>query len=583
MANNLENYGLEFFAEEEETFLGLLSRVVQEGKAVLGYSGAPLFFKPMGQTEFWASAELDAQKGELNVKSLHTHCCGQHVWEAAVTDIDLTPPDAPKTEKILMVSPLNGRGGILPVDLINADVLPSFLRGEAIRFQVVAQPLRVEYYADEEAYDEAQPADEDGKKFLIADGSMFPLSFLYNHDPSRYEDGKHYESDAYVHFRATVKALYHGTFRPGEKSFNTFIRCVADTEYGELEFHHTYEQVPEELRDNIKVGAVVTGVCILSCDAAIDEYENGFLRDREHDLRLLGHVFSKGGAERLRCVLDRDAVYDSEASGKRVVGADEIVGRLDHVHENNSDGCFPSFAEVTETPDPAVPAGTRCILLAYGEEEAFEAVAFADVDENGFITAISIRKLDGFSFRRDEPVGVKTPFDDFRLPDNVFEPIIARAKFHGYLDWAQEEDAILGEIPDRSLLEDNVQRMLDALEEDPQPDAEAALANVVGYLFAKAIEDTLNRRRRESPSGMTLTSSYFPAEAIRGTLSSSLNEKEHKKLERAMEKGKQFFKDVSFFAQTNDVREEAFVSLFREAAVVVQHIGRLAAKGFEDN
>ena len=67
-----------------------------------------------------------------------------------------------------------------------------------------------------------------------------------------------------------------------------FIRCCADTQYGPIEFDHTIDQVDEDQRKNIKVGSVVSGICILSGDVAINEYENGAVKDLKHDLMLLG-------------------------------------------------------------------------------------------------------------------------------------------------------------------------------------------------------------------------------------------------------------------------------------------------------
>ena len=51
--------------------------------------------------------------------------------------------------------------------------------------QVVALPLEINYYANEDEYAEAQPSDENGKKWLMATGSMAAISFLYNHAPGR--------------------------------------------------------------------------------------------------------------------------------------------------------------------------------------------------------------------------------------------------------------------------------------------------------------------------------------------------------------------------------------------------------------
>ena len=76
----------------------------------------------------------------------------------------------------------------------------------------------------------------------------------------------------------------------GDHADTPFIRCVVDTHFGELEFIHTLDQVPEEMRENIRVGSVVSGTCILSADVALHEYENGIVKDHEHNLRALRYA-----------------------------------------------------------------------------------------------------------------------------------------------------------------------------------------------------------------------------------------------------------------------------------------------------
>ena len=66
------------------------------------------------------------------------------------TDVDISPKDWPKTERILMMSRNTDNGGMLPVDIITADVLPSFLKDDRLTLQLVAPCLEVNYYATEE-------------------------------------------------------------------------------------------------------------------------------------------------------------------------------------------------------------------------------------------------------------------------------------------------------------------------------------------------------------------------------------------------------------------------------------------------
>lgn len=577
MANMLENFGLDFFAEDDDSMMGFVGYITQEGKALTGYYGTPYLFKPMGNVEFWVKTEKNSD-GNLHVTGFDSHCGNLCVWDLIHSGIDITPNDASKLERVAMFNRADTHGGLLPIEVITADVLPSLMKDDNIAMQVVALPLEISYYANEDEYAEAQPSDENGKKWLMATGSMAAISFLYNHAPGRYEQGKDYESDRYVQFTAEVKKLYHGTFEMNGEKHNAFIRCFVDTEYGELEFDHTLEQVPEELRANIRVGAIISGTCILSGDVAIKEYESGAVKDFEHDLRLLRYTMGKGDPERLASVLAENVVYETDTSGKKYIGAREIINRFIYIHNNRDSEYTTYYATITSTDEENMeyPVGTRCIVLANGEaEDNYESIAFITVDENGMITKIKISTDSRYHFRIDAPEKIKTPLDDLKVPDSVFEPIILRAKFHGIIDHEVEEASITENIDDYYSLAENAKRMLDALQDAPQPDAEQAFANIFGYLFAKAIEQTANEEKNTGGYDTRLTASFKPGEAFAGEISSTLAPEEHIALEKAMKLGTQFYNDFKVYIQMTDAEEDEFVELFKQAAVVVQRLGQL--------
>lgn len=577
MANMLENFGLDFFREDEDTLLGFVGYITREGKALEGYGGIPYLYTPMGDVEFWVKTEKNPD-GNLHVTGFDSHCANMCVWNLTHSGIDITPKATSGLERIAMFTSADARGGMLPVEIITADVLPSWMKGDKIEVQMVGLPLDINYYSDEDEYADHQPSDENGKKWLMATGSMAALSFLYNHAPDRYEQGKDYESDRYVQFTAKVKGVYHGAFDMNGEKHNTFIRCRVETDYGELELEHTLDQVPEEFQDNIRAGAIVSGTCILSGDVAIKEYDKGFVKDFEHDLKLLRYTFGPGDPERLRSVLAPDAVYETDTSGKKYVGTDEIIDRFNYIHENRESEYTTYYATIVETDDADMeyPVGTRCVILADGEKaEDYESIGFIDVDEEGMISRIKISTDGRYHFSIDQPERIKTPLDDYQAPESVFEPIILRAKFHGIIDDDIEESSIIENIDDYYSLEQNAQRMLDAIQENPQPDAEKAFENIFGYLFAKAIEQTVNERKDDFSHSTRLVASFSPSEAFAGEISSTLSPEEHTVLERAMKLGNQFYTDFKMFMIMTDAGEGRFVELFKQATVVVQKLGQM--------
>ncbi len=403
MANMLNNYGLDFLTENDDTFMGVVGYTAKEGKALLGYYGTPYFLKRMGDVEFWVKTERVAE-GNLRVSDFDSHCGNTCVWEMIHSGIDITSKDASKLERTVMFNRSDNSGGLLPIELITADVLPSCMQGDKITMQVVALPLNISYYANEDEYAQAQPSDENGEKWLIANGSMLAMSFLYNHMPDRYERDKEYETDRYVQFTATVKKLYHGTFELNEIENNSFIRCFAETEYGEIEFDHTLEQVPKELRDNIRIGSVISGTCILSGDVAINEYNQGIVKDFDHNLSLLRYTLVEGDPERLNAVLAKYAVFETETSGKRYFGPRKIIDRITYVHNHRNSEYMAHFATISSIDDPAMeyPVGTRCIVLSSGDDCNYESIAFINVNNSGMITKIKISTDDRYHFKIDQ-------------------------------------------------------------------------------------------------------------------------------------------------------------------------------------
>ncbi len=581
MANVFENYGLGLIGGDESAFTEFVKYCTAIGKPIPGYYGTPYLFQPLGHVELWLRTDYD-EDGNLAIDGVDLHSCGNCIWDVFPTGIDISSPDEAKLSRTLMVQHKDGRGGMLPVHIVNSDVLPSLMSDDEMRLQVIAQPLHIGYYADEDEYMAAQSeVDRYGKRWAIGDGALLSTQFLYNHSPERYEQGRYYETDRYVMFRATVTKLYHGTFDMEGVKKNLFIRCFAQTEYGELEFDHTIDQVPEELRKNIKVGAVIGGVCVISGDAAIGEFENGPVRDSDHDLRLLRYSFEKGRAERLRSVLDVNAEYYSETTGKTLTGPDEIIERLDYVHENADAEYFADLATITDAEELEYPAGTRCIVLSYGERGKYESIAFVTVNYEGLITRIHVSTESRYRFRIFVPDRVRNSvFDDIDLPERVSESIITRAKFHSIIPADMDEDELLNGITNPGYLEENAMRMLEALKDVAPENMETAFENIFGYLFAKSMEQEMNRERHEGDQEEGNVTMYCPSEAVKGEITSTLPVEMHTRLELAMDLGRQFYKDLKFFVENKHVGEDAFAGVYREAAVIVQYLGRLGSKAF---
>ena len=131
MANMLENFGLDFFAEDDNSLMGFVGYITKEGKALTGYHGTPYLFKPMGDVEFWVKTEKNSD-GNLHVAGFDSHCGNRCVWELIHSGIDITPKDVSKLEHVAMFNRSDTHGGLLPIEVITADILPSLMKDDKI-------------------------------------------------------------------------------------------------------------------------------------------------------------------------------------------------------------------------------------------------------------------------------------------------------------------------------------------------------------------------------------------------------------------------------------------------------------------
>ena len=583
--NMIECLGLDFLTEDKETFGNFLAAVCAEGKGIFGYYGYPYLNREYGWAQFIARTELNEEEQRLEVTGLNTHLSGVTVWDVLLSEIDPQPKDADLLTRRVIVKRASDGGGVAVVNLVNADVLPSFLENDRIKMQMVAFPEIIHYYPDEDAYTVDQPEDEKGHKWLLADGSMFPSGILINHSPDKPDNDKDHYSDNYMLIRGTVKKIHSGIVKFGEEVIPSFVTTIINTEYGDLEIAHTIDQVDEAEREHLKVGATVWGVFILSGDVAIQEYTEGIIRDEAHNLALLRYTLQKGDPKRMRSVLRADSVYVSEASGAEWVGPKEIIERLQFVRDSNpAKKYYAHLATITsvDVGDEVLPynVGQRCVILAEEDEDNYVSVAFLDMDDDGNITKLTISSNSRYHFRIDQPVRPQNILDDFKIPDSVAEPILARARFHGFLDHSTDNEMVLGCLDHIQAYESNAQQILSVFNNYTEIEDEDKYANIFGYLFAKAIESDHSWRHGDIAQ-FHIVVGYSASDAVSGELHTHLKPNMEEKAKVAHKYGKQFYKDIKFFCEMHDGCK--FEDGLLKALVIVQQVGEVYSKTILDD
>ena len=144
MALLLENYGLDAFCDDDKAGNELMHYIVHCGTAKYGYRGLPYIFTPMGNLEFWTKTKKsDDDEHEFSVSEINIHCGNQCVWEAVLTGIDITPKKDLELGRLAFFKKTDGTGSDLPIEVLNADVIPSWMENDRITMQVVAMPLDI--------------------------------------------------------------------------------------------------------------------------------------------------------------------------------------------------------------------------------------------------------------------------------------------------------------------------------------------------------------------------------------------------------------------------------------------------------
>ena len=564
--NYIENLGLDFLMDTEESTKALVGAVCTEGRATVGYYGYPYFNNEFGWAQFVVRSKLNEEKKRFEITGLDTHVSGVAQWTFEITTEMSTKNNDP-LEKRVMIHKLYSNSGMAVVNLINADVLPSFLENDVITAQMIGFPIDIHYYETEDDYADAQPEMKDGNKMLLGDGTVFPIG-LFN-------ENKTEDSDNYMLIRGTVKKAVRGEAQFGEEKVYSFLDVLINTEFGDLEIIHTFEQMYEEERHLVKEGSVVSGAFVLSGDVAIDEYENGLIKDFDRNLALLRYTLTKGDPKRLAAILTADAEYYSEASKQTFKGKKEIIKRMQYVRDCNPETeFFVHNATIISIDDgnEKLPydVGTKCLVLAMNDKNNLVSICFIECNEQGEITKIHITENGRYHFQLEEHENRPSILEDLEVPDDIRQSILSRAKFHGFID---HEIKIEDVIKFNTKVENYSKYVDNLIENFPELENDIACENMFGYLFASAIEAAIE-------DDAIFPEENYDAECVFPGLYEpfGVSEVVEEKLENMFDLGKQFYKDFKFHNEIKNYGIGDYYGKMVDALIFVQQIGEMYGK-----
>ena len=197
------------------------------------------------------------------------------VWKLRSRGIDLTPEDGWTSRKRGCFSDAKSGQGLVVVNVMNADTIPSYRKDEIINVKVAFIPDWMNLYESEEELEEdARRNPEHGIPVNRRLGEVSAVGLRYARSKQA-EDGvdKNYWDDV-TDIKAVITEVSYGTIQDGEVTKREYFCCTVDTEFGPLEILQKIDKVDEAEKEKIKEGSIVFASGVILADPLIDGNEN---------------------------------------------------------------------------------------------------------------------------------------------------------------------------------------------------------------------------------------------------------------------------------------------------------------------
>ena len=305
MSMNMECYDLQHLAADKNTVASLLRRAAETGRRIPAYSGTYSNLHFGAFQLITGGAEKPITK-KFEIRTGHVHSAGTGLWQCRVVR-EMTPAGSDELDMKLLVEPVSGGKSSTVVEVMNADILPSFAPGEIIELQMIAKSLRVRIYDDRNSFVRAEeqreiiPAGWAEAEQPLREGYPMPLGFLYRGHPETdafAQAAGAADRESLVYLRGTIGDRIHYSVKlPAEYAGGSVRRltsCEIETDFGLLEIMltglHYY---------SAQQNRTISTLCTLQGDAMIGDHDYGMIIDPQHDLMALRYAFSSGRMEQV--------------------------------------------------------------------------------------------------------------------------------------------------------------------------------------------------------------------------------------------------------------------------------------------
>ncbi len=412
--------------------VNLVNNVLQQGRVLKTYYSDGVYINhEYGRLQI----VLDIQPGEEGneIVSVDTQCASRDIWELRVGIQPSATESRTRGTRQVVVKRASDGNGLAVVNIINADVLPCYAEDEILTLQMAAFPLMIEYYPNKEAYEDSVPVTRsdkellDGHQILLEEGMLFPANLLSKHGDTEVNDLT--EDIDVMLFRATVREVKKNSVTKDGFYYTVHVT----TQFGDLTVVHTEEMVDEEQRKFIIPGSTISCACCLVGDPALFDHAKGAVFNQENGLKLLRHCCMCGEADRLRGALSEEVVYIKDSTQESFSGIHAVVDFIKSIYDGG-ERCIAVAARIDRVPQDvhALPIGTHCLALIYGNEQRISSLMLAETDQDGKISRIRTVPYIGYhviyddeEYYSDDPneTGSKTESAVIRLKRLLMEKI----------------------------------------------------------------------------------------------------------------------------------------------------------------
>ena len=377
----LREIGLGELVENEANFNVVLNYVVENGKLFRGYQGFYIYHH-LGYAEFILHVLPTKEVNEMGrfnnvITGFSSHVMGNWFWHLRISERGelryKNEEDHERDPLEICVFFEDDEERQIPIHLVMADALPSYIPGEFVTLQVAAFTEKINFYADMESFNNSTGVDLPFGRVNFGAGTILNIGI----DDSCFVNGLIISVDMLNSWGIDKKIVY-------------FQRVVVKTSCGELPLYFNPDIVDDTERIYIREGAYLSATCVISADVCVDKYQGGAVYDREHCLQVFGDASDNPiRANRMSTVFSKDAIYTSVLGKCRLRGSEAITEHFRKSVQRNVPQTWSTLVRVTGKIEKGVlnryEHPETALLIAYTSKAFFKQIALVDMDSDGKI------------------------------------------------------------------------------------------------------------------------------------------------------------------------------------------------------